>query len=207
VSLTHRTRHGALVLTAAALFVACAADPGEDAKPAFSSQVSGDDDAAATDDVSPPPIDSGEVPDGESSCPPATPTLCGATCVDTTSDADNCGGCGVICSGGATCSGSRCTGTNADAAVDARADSSADAQASADISVDAPAPADSGVDAKVPVDASASDAQPCPECAGCCDTGGNCSKGTSATACGADGVFCVDCTATNLTCHTGGICR
>jgi hypothetical protein len=67
-------------------------------------------------------------------------------------------------------------------------------------------------DTSTPVDSPAGSAEtepptPCPQCAGCCDQDADCSKGTSATQCGVDGVYCQDCTATGLVCHTGGICR
>jgi hypothetical protein len=218
MSLTQRCRQGALALTAV-LGVACAADAGGDAKPAFTSGEVSEGNDATTGDV-----------DG-STCPSTTPTRCSGTCVDTSSSVDNCGECGSACTAGATCSGGHCTsvdaGTDAmaetavdssvdgqppaDAGADARADSSVDGQPPADAGADARADSsiDSGADAPAPADAhaEAGDAQPCPACTGCCDTGGNCSKGTSATACGAEGVYCVDCTASSMTCHTGGICQ
>ena len=47
------------------------------------------------------------------SCEPPTPTRCGPTCVDTTTDIDHCGSCvdscGKVDHGTATCSGSACT--------------------------------------------------------------------------------------------------
>jgi hypothetical protein len=210
VSLTHRRTQGALLFTTL-LAISCAADPGEAPKPAFGTSediVGGDD--AATDDRGAVEIDSPDTPDGSevSPCPATAPTLCGSECVDTTTSVDNCGACQAMCLGGATCVGSHCTST--DGAVSTQADSGDEAPtppADGSVSVDARVPADSGAEATTPADATATDAQPCPQCTGCCDTGGNCSKGTSATACGVDGVFCVDCTATSLTCHTGGICR
>jgi hypothetical protein len=223
VSLTQRCRQGAIALTAV-LGVACVADAGGDAKPAFTSgEVSGGDDAT-TEDVGNVPIDSGEMPDNGSICPSTTPTRCSGTCVDTSSNVDNCGDCGSACTAGATCSEGHCTSMDAgaNATVEAGMDSGVDGQALADAGADARAdssiesgvdaqavPDSSVVDAAAPADAhaEASDAQPCPACTGCCDTGGNCSKGTSATACGVEGVYCVDCTASSLTCHTGGICR
>ncbi len=54
---------------------------------------------------------------GSCQCPPATPTMCmvngTATCVDTTSDANNCGACNMVCGfpdagGPPSCSGSTC---------------------------------------------------------------------------------------------------
>ncbi len=44
-----------------------------------------------------------------SGCSSSAPTLCsGSTCVDTTSDANNCGDCGIACSGGMTCQSGAC---------------------------------------------------------------------------------------------------
>ena len=67
--------------------------------------------------------------------------------------------------------------------------------------------ASGGSDVSAASDADADTGGPCPQCAGCCDQAGACTKGTSATACGVDGVYCVDCTATGLTCHFAGVCR
>ncbi len=223
MSLTYQCRQGALLLTAFVV-ASCAADPGEDTKPAY--VASGEhptDDGAVTDDRASASLDSSgapDVPDSGSTCPSTAPTLCSDTCVDTTTSSDNCGGCGLICTGDIPCVGSHCATGDA-AGVDARADGGGvDANASPDGAADARA--DASVDAKPPADSAAVEAQaapdakadsaedsgaPCPQCTGCCDEGGNCGKGTSATACGVAGVVCVDCTATSLTCHTGGICR
>lgn len=35
--------------------------------------------------------------------------LCGTTCVDTSTDANNCGGCSVVCGAGQTCVSGKCT--------------------------------------------------------------------------------------------------
>ncbi|WP_084668060.1 EGF domain-containing protein [Myxococcus stipitatus] len=43
------------------------------------------------------------------SCPPPT-TRCGQVCVDTSCDANNCGGCGNVCGPGQTCTGGVCSG-------------------------------------------------------------------------------------------------
>ncbi len=40
-----------------------------------------------------------------------TKTLCDAQCIDTTSDAQNCGGCGLLCSKGTSCVASKCVCT------------------------------------------------------------------------------------------------
>lgn len=45
-----------------------------------------------------------------SACPTGK-TLCNSTCVDTTSDALNCGSCGYICDNGGFCSNSKCVCT------------------------------------------------------------------------------------------------
>src|SRR5450755_901596 len=44
---------------------------------------------------------------GSTSCA-AAQTVCGSQCVDTTSDSNNCGACGIPCSGGRICSNSQC---------------------------------------------------------------------------------------------------
>jgi hypothetical protein len=42
-------------------------------------------------------------------CSGATPDCCGSACVDLQTDESNCGGCGVSCGAGETCSAGRCT--------------------------------------------------------------------------------------------------
>jgi hypothetical protein len=37
--------------------------------------------------------------------------MCSGSCVDTSSDANNCGGCGMACTGSETCSGGVCSST------------------------------------------------------------------------------------------------
>jgi hypothetical protein len=48
-------------------------------------------------------------------CGPAAPgtslTLCGTTCVDTSNDVTNCGGCGHVCPTGETCTNGQCAAT------------------------------------------------------------------------------------------------
>lgn len=46
---------------------------------------------------------------GLCACPAARPVTCGASCVDTQSDPDHCGGCGMQCGAGAWCDQARCT--------------------------------------------------------------------------------------------------
>src|SRR5205807_2455872 len=41
-------------------------------------------------------------------CTPSTLTSCSGSCVDTNTDLDNCGGCGIVCTGGFTCSAGHC---------------------------------------------------------------------------------------------------
>jgi hypothetical protein len=50
--------------------------------------------------------------DSGSSQPPngCTQTTCGSQCVDVTSDANNCGGCGIACATTETCSNGQCSG-------------------------------------------------------------------------------------------------
>jgi hypothetical protein len=214
VSPTCFSRGGALFLTAA-LVVACAADAGEDPKSGFG----GDSGSVDFDSTSGAPVDSGETPDlgSEASRPPTAPTLCGAECVDTTNNAASCGGCGPAnaCTGSATCSGGHCA--NADAGIPANVDSSPDRQP-AEAMADAPGQDATAADARATdasaresgggagSDSAADSAAPCPQCDGCCDRGGNCGDGTSDTACGATGVYCVSCKTSGLTCQTGGIC-
>jgi hypothetical protein len=59
----------------------------------------------------PPAGDSGADQGGPVSCPGST--LCGGTCVDTTTDPANCGGCGHACTGGGLCCGGVCVVTAA----------------------------------------------------------------------------------------------
>ena len=51
--------------------------------------------------------------DSGTSQPPetCTQTLCGADCVDTSSDPNNCGACGVACNTDETCSNGQCAGS------------------------------------------------------------------------------------------------
>ncbi len=88
-------RGGALLATAA-LVIACAADAGEDPKPAFGSQEAG---SVGADGSGGPP-DSAEARDseGDSNCPATAPTVCGGTCVDTSGSASHCGTCANACS-------------------------------------------------------------------------------------------------------------
>lgn len=72
-----------------------------------------DDDASAP---KPPPAgdDGGTVlpPDDDAGGgPTCNGTVCGTNCVDTTSDPQNCGGCGVVCDPSATCTSGQCTST------------------------------------------------------------------------------------------------
>jgi hypothetical protein len=55
-----------------------------------------------------------------SGCPSVAPTICEGACVDTTSDANNCGGCGptFACVSGATCSAGHCSGGTPEAGSD-----------------------------------------------------------------------------------------
>ena len=58
----------------------------------------------------PPPSDQ----DSGTSQPPTnncTQTVCGSDCVDITSDPNNCGGCGIACNTGETCSNGQCSGS------------------------------------------------------------------------------------------------
>jgi hypothetical protein len=48
---------------------------------------------------------------GICTCPSGT-TLCGSSCVDTSTDSNNCGGCGSSCGAGKTCSAGTCPTTN-----------------------------------------------------------------------------------------------
>lgn len=63
----------------------------------------GSDDASTFDDAG---TDGGGGGDGPLSC--GTKTLCGASCVDTTSDPMNCGSCSGACQSGDLCCGGRC---------------------------------------------------------------------------------------------------
>ena len=45
---------------------------------------------------------------GACACPTATPDRCGEACVDTRTDATNCGTCGTVCGAGSWCSDGRC---------------------------------------------------------------------------------------------------
>ncbi len=47
---------------------------------------------------------------GGSACPDDGDIRCGGSCVDTDTDAQNCGGCGTKCSSGQTCAAGKCTG-------------------------------------------------------------------------------------------------
>ncbi|MFH1434525.1 MAG: hypothetical protein ABIJ56_02295 [Pseudomonadota bacterium] len=66
-------------------------------------------DGLELDAVTDPPVDNG-CPEGE--------TLCGGECVDTMSDPDNCGVCGLPCAEGQVCSGGLCSSECAGGLVD-----------------------------------------------------------------------------------------
>jgi hypothetical protein len=65
---------------------------------------SGADDAAAANDAG----DASSLGDAAACTGAITDTDCGGTCVDLTSDSNNCGACGIVCASGTTCTMDRC---------------------------------------------------------------------------------------------------